>query len=148
MQNDYMLGWRYSKLILISAQRHQMISFPSRQTQSGAGIVYLPLSLPDDIHLSTDMHRFLWEHESIVKCICAFILWPANIPNVGRNALVSIRLLFKKGNPLSKCCLSEFLRHFWNTSISGDFCFKSYSKTRRNTAVMKDTSAESTLKIE
>ena len=60
-------GLKIFKLILISAQRRQMISFPSWQTQSAAGISYLPLSPPDAFHISVAMHCYLWERESTVK---------------------------------------------------------------------------------
>lgn len=58
MQNGYMPGWRYSKLILISAERRQMISFPFWQTQRAAGIVYLPRSLLDACHISWAMRCY------------------------------------------------------------------------------------------
>lgn len=77
MQNDYMLSWRYWKLILISAQRHQMISFPSWQTQSAAGIVYLALSLLDALHRA--LHAAHSTRVNSKVYVVAFILRSANM---------------------------------------------------------------------
>lgn len=46
MQTEHILGRRYSKLILISAHRHQMISLPYWQTQKTVGVVDLPSKHP------------------------------------------------------------------------------------------------------
>lgn len=49
-QNEYTADLRFSTLILISSQRHHVISFPSWQIQSAVGTVYVPPSLLAAFH--------------------------------------------------------------------------------------------------